>query len=221
MGWGSRAEDFGRLTSFAEPTVRRMMTERLRKRMVWLGVRLVSIGIDIYEVADSEHPLAELVAVYDLATRSVLRWTGKSYPTPDQEHRLYHVRDLRSHLLEHNGYRLLLLGCHDLNMFSPRSAANLSPGSQRHKRCADMRRIVKQFKPHTILHHPHATDSPNIWMQGWVGIQRGHSPRQWASGIAFYNGRIGAPRGKLDSVLSTTRSSESDVRDAVVNGRQT
>lgn len=217
-GWRSRREDFGRLTAFAEPTVRRIMSKRNRERAVRIGARLITIGIDVFGRNDDKHPLAELIAAYDLDTETVLRWTGKSYPTASQERTLFQVTDLRSHILSHDRWRILLLGCHDLNMFSPRSAANRRPGSDRSKRCEAMERVVRRFCPRIVLHHPHATDSPNIWFQGWIGMQR-LGVREWASGVARYNEDGGECRAGMDDILRATRSSKTDVADIVIPRR--
>ena len=60
------------------------------------------------------------MAVLDTATGKVVRWTGKSYPVDSQQHTLVHVKDLCSHFLEIGSERLLVLGCHDLHLFSGR-----------------------------------------------------------------------------------------------------
>jgi hypothetical protein len=39
-----------------------------------------------------------------------------------------------------------------------------------------------------VLHHPHGTDSPNIWRTAWGGLTRKQQHLQeWASGIGYYN----------------------------------
>ena len=218
VGWQSRSEDFWRLISHAEPTVRSIMSWRVCERAEYIGVRLITVGIDVYGQDDDKHPLAELIAAYDPLTEKIVRWTGKSYPTPDQEKRLFQVVDLKSHVLIHERRRILLLGCHDLNMFSPRSAANQRPRSDRNKRSLAMKRIVRKFKPNIVLHHPHATDSPNIWLQGWVGMRRFGSVRKWASGVARYNECGNKCRAPMGPILKATRSSDG-VSDMVVPSR--
>ena len=68
---------------------------------------------------------AELVAVLDTTSGQVLHWTGKSYPVDEQQHTLVHATDLRSHLLRIGSERLLVLGCHDLQMFINRGRKSL------------------------------------------------------------------------------------------------
>jgi hypothetical protein len=219
VGWQSRSEDFWRLTSYAEPAVRSIMSWPVCERAEYIGVRLITIGIDVYGQDDDRHPLAELIAACDPFTEKIVRWTGKSYPTPSQEKRLFQVADLKSHVLIHERRRILLLGCHDLNMFSPRSTANQVKGSNRNKRCLAMKRVVRKFKPDIVLHHPHATDSPNIWSVAWAGMRMFKNVRKWASGIARYNENGDECRGRMAAILKATRSSDRDVADIVIPGR--
>ena len=70
-----------------------------------------------------------MVAVIDTETGSIIRWTGKSYPMGRvQEQTLVHA-PLESHLLTFNGAPMLILGCHDLNLFSERARASQLCGS--------------------------------------------------------------------------------------------
>ena len=150
------------------------------------------------------HPV-ELVAVVDVVAGKVIRWTGKSYPTSSQEQDLVQVTDLRSHLLELAGERVLVLGCHDLNMWSPRSRANQAQGSRRNIRCTSMIELAAKFKPTIVLQHPHTTDTVRIWSVAWSGIRQSlPSVAHYASGIAYYN-RDGACRGRIEAVQSGTK----------------
>jgi len=177
---------------------------------------VLTIGIDLLGQEVAEH--AELVAVVDLAKRSVVRWTGKSYPTGSQESTLVQVVDLDSHFLDIAGERVLVLGCHDLNMFSPRGHANQAPDGVRRARCDDLKRRVARFKPTVALQHPHSTDTPNIWRMPWLSLARDvPSARVWASGIAYYAG--GGVRATLDKVLELTKSANDDVVDIVIDAR--
>ena len=113
---------------------------------------------------------------------------------------------------------MLVLGCHDLNMFSERSYANQDPNGLRRKRADEMRRLAKAFEPTVILQHAHATDSPNIWSTGWSGARELlRNGCMYASGIAYY--RAGKePRRRLDEVRARTRCCDSHVVDVVVDG---
>ena len=133
IGWNSKATDLYELEKHALPTLSRTVTSRVLKAATG-KVDVLTIGIDL--VSDerkghNEH--AELVVIYEIASRRVF-WTGKSYPTFGQERDLVQVVDLRTHLRRVAGERVLVLGCHDLNMFSPRGRASQKPGDRR-QRC--------------------------------------------------------------------------------------
>jgi len=213
-GWQSRGSDLEVLTAHAAKYLRTVVTDRVLRAATG-KVDVLTIGIDLHYEAELTH--AELVAVYDVARRRIVRWTGKSYPTGKQEQTLVHVVDLDTHLLEIAGERVLVLGCHDLNMFSPRGHANQSPGGLRRQRCDDMRRKVARFRPTTVLQHPHSTDTPNIWRMPWLSLAREvPSIRAWGSGIAYYSWRENN-RADLDRVLDLTKSDPHDVADIVLN----
>lgn len=196
MGWDSKPGDLNLLRVHAERVLWKALTEQVMKAARG-KIDVLTIGIDLLGHA-------ELVAVYEFATRRVF-WTGKSYPTSDQEPHLVQVVDLGTHLLEVAGERVLVLGCHDLNMFSPRGRASQARGGRRWNRCENMRDLARRFKPTIVLQHPHSTDSPNIWRTAWSGLVREFPGlKAWASGIAYFAWQ-GRPRGRLDSVLSATQ----------------
>ncbi len=157
----------------------------------------------------------ELIAVYDVASEKIVRWTGKSYPVPTQEKNLVHICNLNSHLMNLSGERVMVLGCHDLNMWNPRGWANQRAGSDRRKRCWMMRSLAEKFQPTVVLQHPHDTDSPNIWTLGWAGIKKHFELKAWASAICYNNENGGKQRATLEDVLRRTKSDY--VNDIVVN----
>ena len=213
-GWGSRRVDVRVLEEEAERRLAKVVTDRVYRAATG-KVDVLTIGIDLRD--DDAAEQAELVAVVDVAKRGIVRWTGKSYPTGKQERTLVHVVDLGTHLLEIADERVLVLGCHDLNMFSPRGHANQTPGGLRRERCDEMRRVVARFKPTIALQHPHSTDTPKIWRMPWLSLVREvPSIRAWASGIAYYAWG-GTVRSDITRVLDQTRSSARDVLDIVVD----
>lgn len=115
-GWDSDVNDFEILKRHIEPCIATLISARVRRAA--LGkVDVIVFGIDVCSDPKTG-PLAELAVVYHLAN-SVWHITGKSFPRGDQ-HRVIRVKDLRSHFVESSGERVLVLGCHDLNIFSPR-----------------------------------------------------------------------------------------------------
>ena len=195
-GWKSCRDDFEVLVEHALPLVRKVLSREIlalakrRARFLTLGVdllkrpgssKLSSMGIDLH---------VELVCVVDLQIGEVIHWTGKSYPTSSQEHWLVQEVNLESHLFKCSGQRVLILGCHDLNLFSERSKTLAVRDSFKYNRIKEMRKLVKDFSPTIVLHHPHWTDSPNVWPTAWSGICKllGKNYREYhvrASGIAF------------------------------------
>jgi hypothetical protein len=115
------------------------------------------------------------------------------------------------------GERVLVLGCHDLNMFSPRGRANQAPDGLRRRRCDAMRTRVVGFKPTIVLQHPHSTDTPNIWRLPWLSLTKEvPTIRAWASGIAYYSWGEGE-RADLSRVLALTKSDDQQVVDLVLD----
>jgi hypothetical protein len=200
----------------AQRYISRVVTERVC-RAARGKADVLTIGIDLAD--DDSEEQAELVAILDVAKRRVVRWTGKSYPTARQERTLVHVVDLDSHLLKVADERVLVLGCHDLNMFSPRARANQARYGARWLRCREMRQNVVRFEPTVVLHHPHTTDTPNTWRMPWLSLARElPTIRVWASGIAYFSSG-GKRRAPLARVLDLTKSAVQDVFDIVVDSR--
>lgn len=165
-----------------------------------------TIGIDGFNPLNYQH--IELVAVYDLKKGKVIKWTGKFYPTENQKKDLIKINDLDTHFLELNNQRVLILGCHDLNVFSPRGQATANPDGWK-KQLADRFKILcKKFNPEIILQHPHTTDTPNIWNLAWRTVEKElPNVEHFASGIKYFNWD-GPPRDTLDRVLYKTKKGD-------------
>ncbi len=198
-GVDSRPDDLEALLKDAEKVLRRTLTRRVRKAANG-KVDVLTVGIDLLNGGGGEQ--AQLVAACELATGQVF-WTGK-YPTSDEERDLVQVVDLETPPVKVAGEGILVLGCHDLKMFSPRSRASQVRGSARWRRCGAMRRPAREFRPTVVLQHPHSADSPAIWRTAWAGVARKlPGVKAWASGIAYF-GWGGSPRGRLHKVLAAT-----------------
>ena len=172
-GWGSDG-DFERLLPAASKEVQKVIGSRRMVTRLKRLTRLITLGVDLNSTNLKGGPKthAELVAVIDTETGEVIRWTGKSYPAgPVQERTLVHA-PLESHLLDFHGTPMLILGCHDLNLFSQRARANQIAGSVRRKRCNAMRRLAREFNPVSVLQPPHTTDTPDIWHVAWSGVRQ-------------------------------------------------
>ena len=212
-GWESTSKDARSLIDHAEKVLDQVVTPSVLHKCA-RKVSVLTIGIDLFHGNDPEH--IELVAIYDVHAGHIVRWTGKSYPTGGQQASLVQIVDLESHLLDIAGERILVLGCFDLNMWSPRVWATVSPHGPRKKRCAEMRKLARSFQPTIVLQHPHSTDTANIWAVAWSGLHRElPSVSTWASGIAFFNPNSKV-RKPLDSVLKRTRGNGSNYVDVIL-----
>lgn len=167
-----------------------------------------TIGIDGFN--PTNYQLIELVGIFDLHKEKVVNWTGKFYPTEGQKRDLIKINDLNTHFVELNNQKIVILGCHDLNVFSPRGQATANPDGWKKQLADSFKAQCKKFKPEIILQHPHSTDTPNIWNLAWRTVEK-ELPyvKHFASGIKYYN-RNGV-RGEIDKVLEKTK--KGDVTD--------
>lgn len=224
--WASRACDFRSLVPSAEEAVREVIDEDLRAKLAKRS-RFLTVGVDLMPKGQAKvvrgrrtrgetNTRAELVGVLDLHEGGAIRWTGKSYPVSGEEERvLVQEPCLESHLLRVAGQRVLVLGCHDLNMFNGRARA-LAKYARR-ERWQKMDALARQFNPTMVLHHPHQTDSPTTWRQGWSGLRRCLGfDGPYASSIAYFPHGWKA-RCSLEAVLAATKSGD-DVIDIRAKG---
>ena len=225
-GWESGTDDFEALVEHAEEVVGEVLTPKVLGAATG-RTKFLTLGLDLNDRSGkrkmdrkSRETHAELVAIVDVEKGAAVQWTGKSYPTSWQEGTLVQETNLTSHRFECGEQRVLVLGCHDLNMFSGRAWANMTTRNRRHTRSKEMRDLTGDFEPTMILHHPHSTDSPRIWATAWGGA-RAFLPEiddqrhVWASGIGYYNDEE-EPRGTLHDVQRLTRCCEEHVKDIVV-----
>ena len=96
---------------------------------------------------------AELVILVDLKNSGIY-WSGKSYPTTSQEHGLVRIKDLATHFLDLDVGKTMILGCHDLTVFNPRSKNAVGWRKQVNEEFAKM---AKDQKLIYVLHHPHTS----------------------------------------------------------------
>lgn len=169
-----------------------------------------TVGIDGFHI-DKENYLEldghhiELVAIYDLKKKNVIRWTGKFYPTESQKRNLIKINDLDTHFIELNNQRIAILGCHDLNVYSPRGQATANPTGWKKQLADRFKKQCKKYNPEIILQHPHTTDTSNIWNLAWRTVEKElPNVKHFASGIKYFNWN-GEPREILSKVLDKTK----------------
>ena len=236
-GWNSRKRDLRELIPHAEAAVARVISGKVLKEAARRS-RFLTLGVDLNVQRQKEERIqenhycrprcpfacthAELVAVLDAGSGQVVRWTGKSYPVDEQQHTLVHVKDLRTHFLEILGERLLVLGCHDLNLLIDRGRPSKHGSSQKQLRRRRMQKLARQFRPTMVLHHPHSTYSPKVWGAAW-GATRSALPtaRTGVSGIAFCGNPEPRSKWKPWQTLHATQAATSagdGVLDIIVHG---
>ena len=191
----------------AENRCRELLDENIRKKLL-KHTDYITIGIDSYKEKIStttesiRKPHAELVALVDLRNNTFY-WTGKSYPTTGQEHGLVRIKDATTHFFNLPFGETMILGCHDLNIFSPRGRA-VTKSEWR----IDIRKqfddLVGQKKPRIVLHHPHTTDSDRIWIAP-INDLLNHIPsvELFISAGRYY--REEGVRSKINDVLISTK----------------
>lgn len=180
--------------------------------------RYITLGIDTHKDRISttqnriREPHAETVIVLDLDTGRH-HATAKSYPTPAQERGLIRLRDLKSHFLPlGDGTCAMVLGCHDLSVWNPRS---MNARGWRAQLNAEFRGLARERKPTLVLHHPHTADSKMTWRASWKSLERELPSVKHYAGAGRHWHRDG-PRSALDETLALTK--KGPTVDFVVDG---
>jgi hypothetical protein len=206
-------EELQRLGRFA---VEQLLSDGLRKRLA-KGADYLTVGVDTKKAKISStdnhipQPHAEMVFVVNLHNGEV-HFTGKSYPTPNQTRGLLRIQHLESHFLTICGKETMVLGCHDLTMFNPRSDATATGWRAEVKE--KFKAIAHRRKPVQVLHHPHTTVKRMTWQHAWYGLLKEIPTVQSYLGTGCYScrdSRNGFKRDSLESVLTSTRSNGKQV----------
>lgn len=165
----------------------------------------ITIGIDGF---NKMNQCIQLVAVYDFKQQKVIRWTGKFYPLEREKRDLVKINDVDTHFIRLNRQNVLILGCHDINVFSPRGQAVANPDGWRKKIADDFKQKCVEFKPNIVLHHPHTTDSDKIWNLAWKQLEKDlPNVIHYASGIKYYKNN-GTVRSGIENVLKKTKKGD-------------
>jgi hypothetical protein len=208
------------LDGVAREQVQRLLSDGLRQSLARCSDYL-TLGVDSYksQISSTDAHIpdnhAELVYVVNLKTGDT-HFTGKSYPTPNQEGGLLRVLDLDSHFIALDGVPAMVLGCHDLTIFNPRSDATAT--GWRLKTKSDFKIYAKKQKPRWVLQHPHTTVNPMTWRHAWNALLAELPSVTSYLGTGCYSYRDsknGLNRKPLQAVLDGTKSP--DVADIVVH----
>lgn len=131
--------------------------------------RLV-IGVDVkFARTGRVCPTGQTALVIDPNTGDIVATTGKSYPVSgEEESALVRNPSAGNHLTE--GHSLGILVCHDLKAFGrPRREAR---GPRRRAR-DELRRVIKQHRPRTVVHMAHTTERAGTWSAAWRELGAG------------------------------------------------
>lgn len=171
----------------------------------------ITLGIDSFKEKISTtqnyigQPHIELVFLIDLKHKKFY-WTGKSYPTSNQQNGLVRITDLKKHFFELRDVgKVMILGCHDLTIFNPRSG---NAKGWRKRVNKDFRELAKQEKPNIVLQHPHTTDSILTWSAAWNALVKELPTVEIYSSAGRYFNPEGE-RSKLNYVLERTKHGNS------------
>jgi len=196
-----------RLLEEADSAVRELLAEPLRSKLA-ARTDAVSLGVDSFKsrVSTTSERIrqlhVELVCFINFNT-DTRHWTSKFYPTVGQERGLVRAAKIDSHFLEFNDETVLLLGCHDLNLFNPRGNSTVKK-PWRKEAIQRFQCAVTCRRPAVVVHHPHATDSPRIWGPAINKLLCiAGSPDRFASAGRYHN-QAGRPRVCLTRVLDAT-----------------
>lgn len=191
-------------TEKAEKQCKKLISEKLRKRLSKVA-SFITIGMDSYK-DDKEwswrKPHIELVCLINLKDGSY-HFTGKSLPLSAQVNNLIRYSDYKSHFIKSSIGNIMILGCHDLNIFSPRSEAN-TKSLWKKKMRREFYGLYKTNEPKYVLQHPHTTDNTRTWCHGWAKLKEICPSIKFASAGKYYRSK-GEPRSNRTKILEHTQ----------------
>lgn len=187
------------LYNTAESTIHKILDRRTRSALSD-RTDYITLGLDS---SNEQGYSAELVALINLNNGSI-HWTGKSYPNSNQERSLIRIHDLSTHFTNTKHGKLMILGCHDLKMFSNRGRAK-SKSEWRINALKEIDRLLLTEKPTIVLQHPHTTDSIRSWGTEIKQLcYQGSSIESFLSSGRYHNWGD-PPRSSLTDILQATK----------------
>jgi hypothetical protein len=171
----------------------------------------ITLGIDSHKAKVSTtqnyigQPHVELVFLMNLKNHRVY-WTGKSYPTSSQQNGLVRISDLTTHFFDLDDVgKTMVLGCHDLTMFNPRSK---NATGWRMKVNEQFKDLSRKQQPVCVLHHPHTTVKKRTWLNAWSCLRKAlPSVKHYAgAGRYFETERKRSEWDALSEVLESTKT---------------
>jgi hypothetical protein len=204
------AEAVKKLVEKAEKYAKFVLNEDLCRKLSEV-TDYITLGIDSFKekVSTTQNYISqlhvELVSLIDLRNNKFY-WTGKSYPTSNQQNGLIRISDFKTHFFElGNIGKVMILGCHDLTIFNPRSK-----NAKRWRKTIneEFRQLAKQEDPGIVLQHPHTTDSILTWASAWGGLKSElRNVKIYASAGRYHNPE--RERSQLSAILEKTKLGDS------------
>jgi hypothetical protein len=195
-------EIISKLVNTGEYHIKSLIDDGLKANLKKIA-NYITIGADSY-LMDGDYIInsIELVYVVDLNNNNIYA-TGKSYPTPSQQSYLLRYADLNSHFINLDNKSIMVLGCHDLNLYSERSHNNAK--GWRQDTINEFRKMARMKKPELVIHHPHYTDSIRIWSTALGGLKKDLPGIKFVSCGKYYNHDCNQ-RSPIESVLDRTKN---------------
>ncbi|MCL0103504.1 hypothetical protein M1O51_02650 [Dehalococcoidia bacterium] len=169
----------------------------------------ITLGVDSYKekISTTQNYInqlhIELVFLVDLRNDKFY-WTGKSYPTPNQQNGLVRIADLKSHFFDLDVGKVMILGCHDLTIFNPRSK---NAKGWRKRVNEEFKKLAQKMMPEIVLQHPHTTVKIRTWLNAWRNLSKLlPSVKIYASAGRYHEpDRDLSKYDRLEDVLKSTR----------------
>lgn len=191
------------LCDSAEPVIHKVIDKNIRNKLKGL-TNYVTLGLDS---SNPQRYSVELVAVINTGNGKI-HWTGKSYPNNDQEKSLIRINDMSTHFMNSKSGKVMVLGCHDLKMFSNRGRA-VSKSEWRINARNELDTLLIEENPKIVIQHPHSTDSTRSWGTEIKQLcNQVDSIENFLSAGRYYRGseKIRSP---LSDVLNSTKIGQS------------
>jgi hypothetical protein len=198
-----------KLVAKADECAKSVLNEDLCKKLSEV-TDYITLGIDSFKekISTTQNYInqlhIELACLIDLKNNK-FSWTGKSYPTAGQQKGLVRISNLETHFFDLDIGNVMILGCHDLSVFNPRSKNAKGWREQVNK---DIRTLAAIKQPICVLHHPHTTVKRKTWLNSWnCLIKKLPSVKHYAGAGRFYeSSRKLSEYDILDDVLESTKN---------------
>lgn len=184
------------LTIEAERQSNLILDNKLRDKFSRI-TEFLTLGVDEF------NNLIQLVGLLNIRSNKY-HWTGKSYPTSNEESSLTLVKNLKTHFYNSTLGNLLLLGCFDLNLFINRGRKTERETWRKTIR-KEFQQLVVAEKPKIVLQHPHTTDSERNWSAAFGAAKNLLPSMEYFASAGQYYEIFGEERSNIEDVLRKTK----------------